>query len=351
MIRPPAPASALAEGIDALLEVSVVGSFSRIGYVTRRRLFSWEDPRPEALLGRVALVTGASSGLGFATARNLAALGATVVLLGRDHTRTEEARTAIEAAVDGADVSVVLADLDRLDEVRRAAAEVLRDHDRLDILVHNAGTLTHELVHTPDGIEQTTQTHVVAPFLLTALLLPSLRVAGGRVITVTSGGMYTARLDLDALTAPDAATFDGVRAYARAKRAQVVLTEQWAERFAGSGVTFVAMHPGWADTPGVRTALPSFHRLVGPILRTPDEGVDTTVWLASTDLPEDANGALFLDRHRRRTVHVPGTATSDADAQLLWDWCAARAGVDHLEPNRILERNGTTSSLTEARRP
>ena len=223
-----------------------------------------------------------------------------------------------------------MADLSRLADVRRVADELLATHDRLDVVVHNAGTLVHEVVRTDDGLELTAQTHVVAPFLLTARLYPLLEATGGaRVITVTSGGMYSSALDLDALEhPPEGDDFDGVKAYARAKRAQVVLTGCWAERSAGSGIAFHAMHPGWADTAGLAASLPRFHRLVRPILRSPEEGVDTTIWLAGAEEPLGHNGSLWLDRHRRRTVYLPGTSTSTSEADRLWDWCCERAQVD-----------------------
>jgi len=318
---------AIAEAVDAALELSVVGSFSRIGCTARRRLFGWVDPPAGSLEGRVALVTGASSGLGLATAHGLAGLGAHVVLLGRDRGRTEAARTLIEKETANGDLHVVVADLSRLDDVRRTSSEINATFDRLDVVVHNAGTLTHHYQRTVDDLELTAQTHVVAPFLLTTGLLSLLTASRGRAITVTSGGMYSSGLDLDRLTAPEAG-FDGVKAYARAKRAQVVLNEQWATRFSGTGVTFHAMHPGWADTEGVRTSLPGFHRLMGPILRSPTEGVDTTLWLSTADEPRRSNGELWLDRHRRRPVHLPGTAVSATEADRLWNWCVAASGAD-----------------------
>jgi NAD(P)-dependent dehydrogenase (short-subunit alcohol dehydrogenase family) len=320
--------AAAAEVADAALELTVVGSFSRLGIDARRRLFRWVDPPPDALSERVALVTGASSGLGLAAARGLAALGARVVQLGRDRERTERARALIQRETGSGDLQVVVADLSRLDDVRRATDEITETGDRLDVLIHNAGTLIHRHERTVDGWELTAQTHVVGPFLLTSRLLGLLEHSGGRVITVTSGGMYSSGLDLDRLAAPEADSFDGVKAYARAKRAQVVLNEQWAARFRGTGVTFHVMHPGWADTEGVRSSLPAFHRMMGPILRSPDQGVDTTLWLASADQPRRTNGELWLDRHRRRTVHLPGTSVSAADAARLWDWCVSASGTD-----------------------
>ena len=140
---------------------------------------------------------------------------------------------------------------------------------------------------TVDGIELTAQTHVVAPFLLTAELLPLLgRHPGARVVTVSSGGMYTAAPRPRPPRRSAADDFDGVAAYARAKRAQVVLNRRVGRSGPRpSGVTFHAMHPGWVDTPGVQTALPDFARLMGPLLRTPDQGADTMVWLATAREP------------------------------------------------------------------
>jgi NAD(P)-dependent dehydrogenase (short-subunit alcohol dehydrogenase family) len=340
--------SVFAEVADAALEITVVGSFSRVGFESRRRLFAWTDLPAGSLAGKVALVTGASSGLGRATALGLAELGAQVVLLGRDRGRTEDARALIERQTGNGDLRVVVADLARLHDVRRAADEIINTCDRLDVVVHNAGTLTHRCERTVDGLEVTAQTHVVAPFLLTAQLLDRLATSQGRVITVTSGGMYSTGVDLDRLTAPRADTFDGVKAYANAKRAQVVLNEQWASRYGRTGITFHAMHPGWADTAGVRSSLPAFHRLMKPILRTPAQGVDTTLWLAAAADPGRGNGELWLDRHRRRTVHLPRTSVSDSDADRLWNWCASAAGTDPEIPPTPRQQSGTPTPATRS---
>lgn len=312
---------------DAALEVTVVPSFSRLGYSARRRLDNWDEPAADALRGRVAVVTGASGGLGLAAATGLARAGARVWLIGRDRGRTDAAARRILGAAGGADVSVATADLARLADVRDVARTLTERTDRVDVLIHNAGTLPPEYRQTVDGIELTAQTHLVAPFLLTSLLFPLLRsTAGSRVLTVSSGGMYTRRLDVDALS-PDPPAFDGVAAYARTKRAQVVLSQEWARRTEGSGVTFHAAHPGWADTPGLRSSLPRFHRLMGPLLRSPEQGADTIVWLASSAQALEDNGRFWHDRRPRSTVRLPWTATRAGEADRLWRWCATHAGV------------------------
>ena len=266
--------------VDAALELSVVGSYSRIGYAIRSRLAGWTPPR--RVDGRVALVTGGTSGIGRAIASSLAGIGATVVVVGRDQARGNEVAREIGGATGNDHVSFERADLSDLSAVRELAARVARTYDRLDILVHNAGVLSRDYQRTDDGLELTVAVHVVGPFLLTQILLPLLQAADApRVITMSSGGMYTQRLDVGALD-PIAGEYDGVRAYAWAKRAQVELTRLWEQHEGPTGVRFVSMHPGWVATPGIESSLPSFNRLMRPILRTAEEGADTALWLAAS---------------------------------------------------------------------
>lgn len=322
------PVAGLAtRAVDGFLETTVVPSFSRIGYVVRHRLFGWDAPAAGSMIGRVVVVSGATGGLGGEIATTLARLGATVWLLGRDAGRTESLAERIRADVPGADLKVAVADLARLSDVHRAADTLLGGTDRLDVLVHNAGTLMSHWELTADGLETTTQVQLVAPFLLTSLLFPLLHATpGARVITVSSGGMYAQQLDVDALT-PDPASFNGVTAYARTKRAQVVMTEEWARRTSGSGVTFHAMHPGWVDTPGLLASLPRFGRLLGPVLRSPQQGADTVVWLSSSPAGAQSGGYFWHDRAMRSTVRLPRTATPDGAADRLWEFVSARAGL------------------------
>ena len=145
---------------------------------------------------------------------------------------------------------------------------------------HNAGALVHERKLTSQSLELTFACHVVGPHLLTRLLQDRLSASpDARLVWVTSGGMYTQRLKVDELvTGPD--VFDGVVAYAQAKRAQVLLAHEWSARLARRGVSVSSMHPGWTDTGGVQRSLPTFHRMTQSFLRTPAQGADTIVWLA-----------------------------------------------------------------------
>ena len=311
----PQPLSRL---VDATLEATVVGSFTDVGITVRRHLTGWEDLDALDATGRVVLVTGATSGLGLETARQLARMGASVRLVGRDPAKTTAARADVESAAPGADVATYLADLANLTDVRRLVTEVLEREPRLDVLVHNAGALIQERRESPDGHEMTFATMVLGPFALTEGLRPLLeRTGGARVITVSSGGMYTQKLAIDDLESKQG--YRGSVAYARAKRAQVVLTELWAERDEGHGITFHAMHPGWAATPGVHDALPKFEKLLGSRLRSPAEGADTIVWLAVADEPTRSSGRFWLDRRPRGTHRVPATRESPEDRTRLWD--------------------------------
>ena len=312
----------LATAVDLLLEATVVGSFSRLGYSARRSVWGWSDAPGRPLTGEVAVVTGATSGLGRALATRLAGAGATVVVVGRDPQRISATRAAIISETGNSSVAAARGDLAVLADAHALADRLLRTYERIDVLVHNAGALTHRYVRTADGLELTVQTHVVAPFVLTHGLADRLRTTpGARVLTVSSGGMYTQPLrSLDI----DEDGYDGARVYAMAKRAQVVLNEQWAARHP-EVASFEAMHPGWVDTPGLAEALPAFHRRLGPLLRSPDQGVDTLLWLAGR-ATASGSGRFWLDRRARWTSKVPWTRTSPDEAAALWEWVAARAG-------------------------
>lgn len=320
-----------ADVVDAIIEFPVVTSYTRIGSAVRRRLDGWRDVATLDMHGRVVVLTGATSGIGLAAANALTDAGATLVLVGRDAAKTERVRAELAARPGAGEVSVALADMGDLAAVRALAADLRDRHTHIDVLIHNAGALSAKRTIGPDGIEATVASQVVGPFLLTDLLLDRLddNECIGRVITMSSGGMYSQPLVVGSLQM-DEQTYKGATQYARAKRAQVTLNEMWANRTAGSDVRFHALHPGWADTPGVQDSLPTFRTIVGPLLRTPADGADTLVWLAGDDgEPLATNGGFWLDR-RRRSLHIlPTTRRSDTPDRRarLWDWVATAAGV------------------------
>ena len=199
-----------------------------------------------------------------------------------------------------------------------------------DVLIHNAGLLPDELVETGDGLELTFAVHVVGPLLLTRLLLPSLlRSDDARIVWVSSGGMYGIGLDVEEMLEPPR-PYDGVKAYARTKRAQVVLSELVAERLAPAGIASNAMHPGWAATPGVTRSLPRFQRLLGNRLRSSEEGADTIVWLAACREAGFTSGRFWFDRRQVPTHLVPWTRERREERDHLWSIASRKAGIDEL---------------------
>ncbi len=315
----------LSRALDTALDRTVLPGFTRIGPAVRRRLPTWPaDPAPDALRGRVAAVTGASSGLGVATAEGLARLGAEVRLVVRDVDKGERVRRQILARVPGASLVVDRCDLGDLDDVRRFVDDL--DVEGLDVLVHNAGAMPAERTESPQGHELTMTLHVLAPVLMTELLRPRLQGRDARVVLVTSGGMYAQRLRADDPDYLDG-DYSGTTAYARSKRAQIELLPVLDARWSVDGVGVNAMHPGWADTPGVLDSLPLFHKLTGPLLRDAEGGADTTVWLAATE-PSPPTGLLWHDRAPRTTHMRRSTRTGDLERARMWSWVRTATGID-----------------------
>ena len=307
--------------LDRVLDASIYYSFDASGFRRHARGFVPGELDLD-LAERCYLVTGANSGLGFATAEALVDRGATVHLACRNPERGAAAVERLSGRRGTPRLSLL--DVSDLAAVEAFGASWSAP---LDGLIHNAGVLpsARELV---DGSERTLATHVLGPWLLTHLLRPALEACPrrARVIWVSSGGMYTARLSLDDVDW-EARDYDGVRAYAQTKRMQVVLAELFAERWGAEGPAVHAMHPGWADTPGVRDALPSFHARLGGRLRSSAEGADTIVWLAIADRAARSTGALWFDREPRSPYLLPGKRADAATRAALWELCEARAGA------------------------
>jgi NAD(P)-dependent dehydrogenase (short-subunit alcohol dehydrogenase family) len=322
----------LAGPIDTLLDRTIAPGYTKLGLAVRTRLPSWpaELPRVD---GRTVLITGPTSGIGEAAAQDLAILGARVVLLARNPDKAAATQARIQRAVKDADatstadVAIVACDISSLASVR-AAADILEAQDEhVDVLIHNAGAMPPERTETDEGFELAFATNVLGPFLLTSLLEDRLKAdAPSRVITVSSGGMYAQKLDADD-PQHEHRRYAPAQVYARNKRAQVVLNEQWAQRLAGTGVVVHTMHPGWADTPGVQESLPGFAKITASVLRTPAEGADTIVWLAAAKAPMMSSGGFWQDRAERPTHYGPWTREDEAARRKIWETCAQLAGT------------------------
>lgn len=305
--------------LDRALDLSVIGGYSSLGY--RMRSAAWRSQPLPGMNGKIVVITGAGSGIGLAAAEGFAHLGASVRIVVRDIHRGEQARKQIVQRTGNDDVKTLICDLSDLRAVRLLAKRLCAQVPSLDVLIDNAGVLCSERTLSAQGIELTFATNVLGPFLLIELLTQWLGDhAPRRIVSVSSGGMYTQRLHAEDLQM-QRERFDGSTAYARTKRAQVVLAEMWAQRLAESKVAVHAMHPGWVDTPGLARSLPHFHAIAKPLLRTPQAGADTILWLACSPEGAASSGGFWHDRRPRPTHRLPFTRESAADRQRLWSEC------------------------------
>ena len=314
----PAPsASAETERKDRKL-ATALACFTRYGHRRGRR--KWL-PMSSDMAGKHVLLTGANAGLGFATAVSLLEAGATLTVVIRDPAKLDLMQQAFEAETGRRADRVELADLSLLGDVNRLCQKLLHQGEPIDVLINNAGALFNDYAVTREGLERSVSLPLLSPWRLTEPLLPLLRRADtpARVINVVSGGMYTQKLRCDELIMPEH-NYDGTAAYARAKRALTVLTELWADQWAADNIVVNSMHPGWADTPGVQNALPGFRRVTKKVLRTPDEGADTVIWLARATEADKLTGKLFLDREPRTTHLRARTIEDEGERARLPEW-------------------------------
>jgi dehydrogenase/reductase SDR family member 12 len=298
---------------DRLVVPGMLG-FTRFGYSSARR--HW-NPVSAYLRDHHIVITGATSGLGLAAAEVLAARGAELTLVARDARKARRVARELERRFGNERINVEVAELSLLEDVRALAARLIKQGKAIDGLVNNAGALINPREETIEGLEKSLALLLLSPYLLTERLHPLLRKAASergvaRVVNVLSGGMYSQKIHVDDLQSRQG-TYSGSVAYARAKRGLMILTEEWARRWAKDGIVVNAMHPGWADTPGVLAALPVFHRVTERVLRTPAEGADTIVWLVAATEAGRVTGEFWLDRRPHVKYVLPGTRETLAE--------------------------------------
>jgi retinol dehydrogenase-14 len=280
-----------------------------------------------SMAGKTVLITGATGGIGKATAIGLAALGARVAITGRDLGRTEAAAAEIRSVTGNPDVDAFGADLSSQAEVRRLAAAVLDAYPRLDVLVNNVGGFWAKRHVTADGLEHTFAVNHLAAFLLTDLLLARLEAsAPARVVTVSSGAQSMGTIDFEDLQGERG--YSGQKAYNQSKLASVMFTYELARRLDGTGVTATVLHPGV-----VRTAFgaedPSWvYKLIVPFVRpfmkTPRQGAATSIYLASSPEVEGVTGKYFAGGRPRTSNKV---SYDEAAAARLWQVSADLVGM------------------------
>jgi len=266
---------------------------------------------------RIALVTGASSGIGLHIAIGLARAGMGVVIAGRDRARTEAARRFIIECSRSDRVEIVLADFSRLAEVRRLAEEFLSSHDRLDVLVNNAGLFSPKYRISADGFELTFAVNHLAPFLLTNLLFERLKTsAPARIINVASEAHRHNRIDIGNLARPQDWTM--AKAYGRSKLCNILFTKELASRVDANEIVATCLHPGMVATAiGQRGGLVELGwRLMKPFMIGPVQGAETPVFLATVADPTPFHGGYVV----RKTLTQPGSPALDSRlARRLWD--------------------------------
>jgi retinol dehydrogenase-14 len=277
------------------------------------------------MAGRTVLVTGATRGIGRATALGLATRGAHVAITGRDRARTEGAAGEIRTAAGGL-VDAFVADLSSLSEVRRLADEVLQSFSRIDVLVNNAGGYWHTRHVTVDGLDRTFALNHLAPFLLTNLLLDRLKQGPpARVVTVSSGAHADGRIDFDDLQGER--SYSGARAYNQSKLANVLFTYELARKLQATSVTANALHPGVVST-SFGSEDPSrvqrlFVPFMRPFMKTPAQGAATSIYLASAPDLERVTGRYFANSKPKKSSK---RSYDEATAARLWQVSADLVG-------------------------
>ena len=286
------------------------------------------SPQP-AVRDKVIVITGASSGLGLQTARQLAGQGGQIVMIARDQARGTRARSRVAGAAAGRAPVLLMADLSVQADVRRAARQVRDRCEHVDVLVNNAGAAFSRRALSADGLELTWATNQLAPFLLTELLLPLLAHApAGRIVSVVSE-IYSRKLDPGNLQGER--KYGYFRAYRASKLATILVTAELARRINGSGVTVVAVSPGPARTnfggggpPGPMGVVTGALKHT-PVVKPADQAAGGIAWAAAAPELADTPGALYM---RGKRLSLKGAANERSLAARVWAISEQQTGID-----------------------
>jgi len=338
------PSNSLCGKVADQLILPAVVNFTKRGYyaMPNKGLSEFMD-------GKTVAITGPTSGIGLAAACEFARLGADLILVGRNEKKLSAAANIIAdfSGRNADEFKHVRADLSLLRDAKQAAEQIREMAPQLDVLVNNAGALLNDRTVTSEGNEQSLALNLLAPYVLVESLADLIKNSQTHVINVVSGGMYLQSLDLEDMQY-EKGTYEGAKAYARAKRGLVAMTEHWADAYRASGARFNSMHPGWAETPGVADSLPRFNRVMASQLRDSRMGADTIVWLASANAAKTETGKLWFDRVSHATSVMPGTAVSRKDRNRLIEFLVARTGVGDTPQHRPAKRGQNQRMMAHA---
>lgn len=291
-------------------------SFTQVGYRWRR--LSWPAFTPD-YRGQHWLVTGGSGGIGRHIALEAARAGATVTAVARSESKLGTLRDdARKAGIAG--VETECCDLALQSDTGRLLRRLEASGRKIDVLVNNVGVLLDDLEITAEGRESSFVSNLLSHYQLTEGLIRTGLLAGPKaaVINMTSGGGYNMPLMVAMLNVTDPAKYNGVFAYGFHKRAQMVLNQYWRDKYGSRGIAFYVMHPGWADTDGVKRSLPRFRKILRPILRDAASGADTALWLAGTRPAQPEHELVWFDRAIRPAhVYDRTRATQDTPQTLV----------------------------------
>jgi len=273
------------------------------GFTSAAKGFNQEDLDVDCN-GKAYMITGANSGIGKQTALEIAKRGGTIHMVCRNPEYGEEAKKELRKLSDNSEIYLHILDMSKPRDVTKFVKKFNDENERLDVLINNAGCMVNTRELTEDNLEKNFATNTLGTFLITSGLVSLLgKSEEPRVVTVSSGGMLVQKLDVDDLQFEKMSPFDGTMAYAQNKRQQVVMTEEWAKQH--KDIHFSVMHPGWADTPAVRSSMPDFYEKMRDKLRTVEQGADTVVWLAIAKNPAQMPSGLFWQDRASVATHLP----------------------------------------------
>jgi len=272
-----------------------------------------------SIKGKVCIVTGANSGIGKATALGLAKLEAHVIMLCRDKSRGEDAQTEIISESGNESIDLLLADLSSQQSIRHFVSQFQKKYDKLNILINNAGVNPSKRYETVDGIEKTFAINTLAPFLLTNLLLSTLKNSiPSRLINVASK-VQSRSINFENLQFKK--YFRSWKAYSQSKTALILLTYEFARRLKGSGITVNCLHPGGVKTNITRDykgIIKFFTKIIFSFAKSPEEGAETSIYLASSPDVENISGKYFFEKKQARSKEI---TYNESIAERLWNVC------------------------------